>query len=218
MPWLITNGKTYLNRNSKGVITATANINHAAKFTDRKQAETFLVNVPKSFKNLGYFCVLTEFRGAKSTTQSADETQEGAEMQAMPKSIRGLTIDDDILNGAAFLDHVKEYQSFVSRAVNQRASLVEALDRVDAELLDIEHAIEFSQCNAPQGYRFYRLMRDTRRRRRQYKDAIRRIDILLEDGRQENVLAPSLVPALKGLENRKYLPRALPELFQEAAV
>lgn len=212
MPWLITNGKTYLNRNAKGVITSTANVNHAANFTDRRQAETFLVNVPKSFKNLGYFCAMTEFRGALGDTKEDASANEETNAVEVPRSIRGLTIDDDILSGAAFLNHVKEYQSFISRAVNQRAALVEALDRTDAELLDIEHAIEFSQCNAPQGYKFYRMIRDTRRRRRQYKDAIRRIDILVEAGESET---PSLVPALKGLDNRKYLPRALPELFPE---
>ena len=216
MPWLITNGKTYLNRNSKGVITATTNINHAVNFADKKQAEAFLINVPKSFKNLGYFCVLTDFRSAQNNAVEANDTED-VNITAMPRSLRGLSIDDDILNGASFLSHVKDYQNFVTKAINQRTALVEALDRIDAELMDIEHAIEFSQCNAPQGYKFYRMMRDTRRRRRQYKDAIRRIDILLEDGHQEEVLTPNLIPALKGLDNRKYQPRALPELFQGAS-
>lgn len=209
MPWVISNGKNYLNKNSIGALTPTKDASKAERFEDQSLAERFRRNLPKSLRNLNY---VTMFVAPDSEGEATDLKAETETAVSMMKTTDDLNIDPAILELNTFVDNIAGFQRFLELATKQRSVLEEGIKRVEAEIMDIEHAIEFSHCNVVGGYQWYKMLQEARMRRRTYKDAIMRIEILME-ANPMNMADTNIVTRIKGMENRKYAPRALPHLF-----
>ena len=80
------------------------------------------------------------------------------------------------------------------------------------EIVDIEHAAEFYNLNASQGYKLYRLLHDSRVKRRGVKDELQKINFALGSS-IGNLDLENLERSILGLDNRKYTPRINKELF-----
>ena len=87
------------------------------------------------------------------------------------------------------------------------------LSRLDKERVDIEHAAEFYTLNASQGYKIYRMLHDNGVERRKVKNEIAKIALLMGQKLDVDSLA-NVQKGFKGMENRKYSPRVLEELFE----
>ena len=83
------------------------------------------------------------------------------------------------------------------------------LSRINEEILDIEHFIEFSKLNVPNAYNAYKMLRDTLNERRRIKDAITAATELYN-----NCDVDKLAESRDTLNNRHYNPRRLPGLFK----
>ena len=109
-------------------------------------------------------------------------------------------------------DKVQELAEFASQIEQRRLYLIEKIHEVDLEIVDIEHAAEY-KLNAYQGYKLYKLLHNARIKRRAFKNEMQKIDYILgttiNSTRLEN-----LQSTLKGLDNRKYAPRVIKELFK----
>ena len=96
---------------------------------------------------------------------------------------------------------------------DQRISvLIEQLTQVDRELSDIAHYMEFKKLDGFRGYQAYKMFHDRRIRRRVIKDELSVLQGLSQCKIDSAMLAEVRVAA-ENLEERKYRPRALPELF-----
>lgn len=98
---------------------------------------------------------------------------------------------------------------------NRRVYLNSELSKVDKEITDVEHYIEFYPLSACQGYKASKMMKDCLVRRRAIKDemeAINRISIMnvgfIGNGRGRK--------SLLKMQDRQYTPRILKELFENA--
>lgn len=211
MPWVISNGKNYLNKNSIGALTPTKDASKAERFEDQSLAERFRRNLPKSLRNLNY---VTMFVAADHDDENSALKMKVETAAPVMKTTDDLNIDPAILELDTFVDNISGFQKFLELTTRQRSVLEEGIKRVEAEIMDIEHAIEFSNCDVVRGYRWYKMLQEARQRRRTYKDAIMRIDILLEFN-PANIADANIVPRIKGMANRAYAPRALPHLFAE---
>lgn len=80
----------------------------------------------------------------------------------------------------------------------------------ESEIQDIVHAAEFYQLNAAQGYKLYKMLHESRIRRREAKDGLELINALLQTKVSNCEDVRSQVAALS---NRSYKPRILNELF-----
>lgn len=110
------------------------------------------------------------------------------------------------------LDKVKEISEFTKQIEERRLYLMEMIHTVDLEIVDIEHAAEFYNLNASQGYKLYKLLHDARNRRREYKDELEKINLSLGTSiRSTNM--ENLERSILGLDNRQYTPRINKELF-----
>lgn len=200
--WIITNGKTYTMRNADGHVTTTSDKSKATRFEDRRRADSFCDTLPKVLKNLSFHPIYVP----DQQVQPAPVQAVSVEHSVAPQ------INASLLDLDGFVSHVRDFQKFVLSASEQRPLLVDAKRKVEDEILDIEHAIEFSKCNVVGGWKLYNRLREARMRRRQYKDAIMRIDILME-AQPMDVARANTVNQIMGMEKRQYAPRALPELF-----
>lgn len=202
MPWVITNGKNYIFRNKENRIATTPNVNLALTYVDRKQADKNCMCLPKTMKHLNYASVFVEM---------AAPAPDAIIVPLNQNEQVNHEINDEYLSIDAFITQTSNFQEFVVQAVEQKPALIAALSNVDLEISDIEHAIEFSNCNVVGGYKWYKMLREARERRRKYKDALICIDILTTN--HPMVAAKSdITKAYEGLKHRQYTPRVLTEL------
>ena len=98
---------------------------------------------------------------------------------------------------------------------SRKVYLNSELSKVDREISDIKHYIEFYPLNACQGYKAAKMMKDCLIRRRATKDemeVINRILIMnvgfIGNGKGRNTLSKA--------KDKQYTPRILKELFENA--
>ena len=106
----------------------------------------------------------------------------------------------EIFNGVASLNNCKS---------GCLTKLNGELSRLNEEITDIEHYIEFSKLNVSDAYRAYKMLRDTLQERRQVKDNIRVVKEMYECCNVKR-----LAEVREELDNRVYAPRRLSRLFE----
>lgn len=99
--------------------------------------------------------------------------------------------------------------------LEERKSFLEIeLSRLDKEICDIYHYIEFSNLNASDGYRAYKMLKERFEKRRDAKDELKYIEIIKISG----LCFKNYTSAKKGIETysvKAYKPRILNELFEK---
>ena len=90
--------------------------------------------------------------------------------------------------------------------------MLSQLSKVDQELSDIDHYIEFVNLNAAQGYKAYKMIKDRRIIRRSIKNELEVLNIILGKKISETA-TDEIQKAISGMDKRTYEPRVLNELF-----
>ena len=90
--------------------------------------------------------------------------------------------------------------------------MLSQLSKIDQELSDIDHYIEFVNLNAAQGYKAYRMIKDRRIIRRSIKNELDVLNIILGKKISETA-TDEIQKAIYGMDKRTYEPRVLNELF-----
>lgn len=220
MAWIITNGRQYIKRDHNNTPVCTSHLHNAVRFDDAKKANNYCNSLPRTFKNLGYYVAEVQAPSvAPSVTMpTAPEVKDIKAVipeKATISDVKDGQIDATILDFENFASQIQNFSEFVATAIKQRPLLVEAQLQTEMEIMDIEHAAEFYNWNAAKGYRAFRMLRDARIRRRQYKDAIRWIDMLIE-ANPTAFIEKNIPGRMNETQQRVYHPRAFPELFAEA--
>lgn len=115
--------------------------------------------------------------------------------------------------------YMEDLISFCSQLTLYAGNLELMLSEVDKELCDIMHYIEFNSLDAANGYKAYKMIRDCRLRRRQIKDEREKVNAAIQAVGNVQLIENLKVCLcqMKGLEGRKYKPRVLEELFENAS-
>ena len=109
---------------------------------------------------------------------------------------------------------LKEEDQFKKDLDTYKRNLPQMLSRIDGEICDIEHYIEFNTFSACEGFKLCKLLKDKRVLRRKIKDEINIVEILYRDWVAEQK-SENIFGTIEGMLNREYTPRALPELFSK---
>lgn len=114
--------------------------------------------------------------------------------------------------GYDILEKARELEACAARAEARLESLKTEMSKVDLEVVDIEHAAEFYNLNAAQGYKLYKMLHDARVKRRDIKNEMEKLNHFLNTTLTSNSLQ-NLQKSIAGMKNRKYTPRVNNELF-----
>lgn len=190
MPWIISNGKSYVEIIGNNQMITTAYIDRAHTFNNKKTAEKYCSLLPKAMKNLKYNVIFI-----------SNPNPENPDLQL------------ELLTPEFYLTRLKNFSDFIHTIQCQRETLVTGQRKAELEIEDIEHAAEFYNLDASHGYQLYKLLHDARVRRRKCKNAIAWIDFILEQ-RPERFVENDPSARIVGTRSRDYAPRALPELFE----
>ena len=190
MPYIICNNDNYLHRNKKNNFSIVHNMEEASKWSDAQKAD----NV----------CTIN----AKELTQKygLEVKYVSQENKVINPPAKPIELEYDIL------DKVKEISEFTKQIEERKLYLIEMIHTVDLEIVDIEHAAEFYNLNASQGYKLYKLLHDSRIKRRELKDELEKINLSLGTSIR-SVNMENLERSIIGLEHRQYTPRINKELF-----
>ena len=186
----ICNNDNYIRQDMDGY-SIVEDIDNATKWKNIQKANNVCKNVNKSQKIQGnHFEVRYVVQENKMISPPA----------------KPIELDYDIL------DKVKDILLATKQMEERKMYLAEEIQKVDLEIVDIEHAAEFYDLNASQGYKLYKLLRDNRIKRRELKDELEKINLFLgtsiKSANMEN-----LERSILGLDNRQYTPRINKELF-----
>lgn len=111
-----------------------------------------------------------------------------------------------------WLDKIAGLNGLATDALHRKTELLDQLSKVDRELSDIAHYIEFNNLNAAQGYKAYKMEHERRIIRRSIKNEIQVLEIILGKKISETV-TDEINNAVAGMDRRSYEPRELSELF-----
>lgn len=195
MNYIIRNKNKYLKYVSENHITWTSTLSLAHQFTYDK-AKAILSNcIPLKIRKL---CTL------ESVVQ--DDTSE--------KSYDYIQLSKTIFDSGEFdwINMCSSIGQFINQLPQYKSNLEDQYKEVELEKTDLEHYIEFFNMNASQGYKAFKMLQDIRRKRRKIKDEIMIVDILI-DSTMEDYTSGRVLKRINGLNERKYSPRILTELF-----
>ena len=111
-----------------------------------------------------------------------------------------------------WLSKLSTLNGLVDDAHNRKIELAQQLSNVDKDLVDMDHYMEFSNCNAYQGYIAYKTCREMLRKRRSIKNEMAVLDIILDKEFGE-VIVDVAKKQIACMDKRKYQPRHMVELY-----
>lgn len=197
--YVITDGTRWIMRDRHGRYVPTSCEALADVFSNKQATGIFQSNLSKALKSV--FRVQKIDEPSKLIKQISQETaQKNTERVSTAENIQRWIDKIDGLNGLA------------TEALHRKDELVQQLSKVDQELSDVNHYIEFCNLNAAQGYKAYKMIKDRRIKRRSIKNELQVVDIILSKKICETA-TDEIQKAIAGMDQRTYEPRVLNELF-----
>lgn len=195
----ITNGERYIAQCSGG-LKPTPLKEEAIQFKTYDKASSFMLNMPKSFKNLGY-----HIEGKAELIQEPPK----------PSGHKKVIIQRDLSYIKEIGEEVSKIEFFISDLQRRRREAIEIVERCEREEQDFLHCSEGPDKNACDGYKMWHLLSLSRRERRKAKDIITIVDAIFEDNNLDGILSGKTTKRISGLENRVYSVRELDDIFPD---
>lgn len=197
--YVITDGTRWIMRDRKGKYVPTSCEALADVFTNKQATGIFQSNLSKVLKSV--FRVQKIDEPPKLIKQISQETvQENTEKVSTAENVQ------------RWIDKIEGLNGLATEALHRKDELVQQLSKVDQELSDVNHYIEFCNLNAAQGYKAYKMIKDRRIKRRSIKNELQVVDIILSKKICETA-TDEIQKAIAGMDQRTYEPRVLNELF-----
>lgn len=200
----IYNGDFYIAQFSTGLKPVRTK-EEAIQFKTYDKASSFMLNMPKSFKNLGYHI--------EGNAEIVKTTQTQTCPQQNPSEHKKVIVKYDSSYIQGVKNQICQISNFISDLKNKRLEAVEIVEKCEREIFDLEHNAEFYNKNACEGYKMWRKLGEVRRERRKAKDLIVIVDAILEDNSFDGILSQKTLNRISGLENRTYSIRELDDIF-----
>ena len=207
--YCIGTGSQYIAAKSDNYLYATSNADEARLFSTSQRAGNALVTLPRRFYNISTKWSVRQFEEPgeviKPVMTSVTPVNPAEAKQEVVETEK-TEVDFDISEFVEVLNIIADLKSKKNGCLTKLNS---ELSRINEEILDIEHFIEFSKLNVPNAYNAYKMLRDTLNERRRIKDAIAAATELYN-----NCDVDKLAESRDTLKNRHYNPRRLPGLFK----
>lgn len=193
--YIITNGSQYICIGEDNKCYLNDDKEKAFKFKTKEKANNLMGKLPKSLKLLSLYI--------DETFEITDTTDPLTDIDM--KYLKKLDINSTVNEIEKILKQTKAYKPILENQV----------EKYRLAIMDIEHNIEFKKLNIFKIFRCYRMIKaikKNRLKRRKAKDLIVKIEII-SSSEITDFYNGRVAKQLKGLDERKYRPRVLKELF-----
>ena len=197
--YVITDGTRWIMRDRKGKYVPTSCEALADVYSNKQANSIFQNQLSKALKSCFHLQKIDEVPAlVKQITQK--EIKENTENVLVAENIK------------YWVDKVNGLNGLASEALHRKDELLSQLSKVDQELSDINHYIEFCNLNAAQGYKAYKMIKERRIKRRSIKNELEVLSIIL--GKKiSDTASDEIQKAIAGMDKRTYEPRIMTELF-----
>ena len=197
--YVITDGTRWIMRDRKGKYVPTSCEALADVYSNKQANSIFQNQLSKALKSCFHLQKIDEVPAlVKQITQK--EIKENTENVLVAENIK------------YWIDKVNGLNGLASEALHRKDELLSQLSKVDQELSDINHYIEFCNLNAAQGYKAYKMIKERRIKRRSIKNELEVLSIIL--GKKiSDTASDEIQKAIAGMDKRTYEPRVMTELF-----
>ena len=197
--YVITDGSRWITKNRNGKYVPTTCEALADTFGNKEANSVYNNNLSKALKSC--FRVMKVDKPPELVKQITQENvNENTETPSNSENIQ------------YWIDKISDLNGLASEALHRKDDLLSQLSKVDQELSDIDHYIEFVNLNAAQGYKAYKMIKDRRIIRRSIKNELEVLNIILGKKISETA-TDEIEKAVAGMDKRKYEPRIMEELF-----
>ena len=197
--YVITDGSRWITKNRNGKYVPTTCEALADTFGNKEANSVYNNNLSKALKSC--FRVMKVDKPPELVKQITQEkVNENTETPSNSENIQ------------YWIDKISDLNGLASEALHRKDDLLSQLSKVDQELSDIDHYIEFVNLNAAQGYKAYKMIKDRRIIRRSIKNELEVLNIILGKKISETA-TDEIQKAISGMDKRTYEPRVLNELF-----
>lgn len=197
--YVITDGTRWIMRDRKGKYVPTSCEALADTFGNKEANSILQNNLSKALKSCFHL-------------QKIDKPPELVKQITQEKVNENTETPSNSENIQYWVDKVSDLNGLASEALHRKDDLIKQLSKVDQELSDINHYIEFVNLNAAQGYKAYKMIKDRRIIRRSIKNELDVLNIILGKKISETA-TDEIQKAVYGMDKRIYEPRVLNELF-----
>ena len=197
--YVITDGSRWITKNRNGKYVPTTCEALADTFGNKEANSVYNNNLSKALKSC--------FRVMK-----VDNPPELVKQITQEKVNENTETPSNSENIQYWIDKISDLNGLASEALHRKDNLLSQLSKIDQELSDIDHYIEFVNLNAAQGYKAYRMIKDRRIIRRSIKNELDVLNIILGKKISETA-TDEIQKAIYGMDKRTYEPRVLNELF-----
>lgn len=197
--YVITDGTRWIMRDRKGKYVPTSCEALADTFGNKEANSILQNNLSKALKSCFHL-------------QKIDKLPELVKQITQEKVNENTETPSNSENIQYWVDKVSDLNGLASEALHRKDDLLKQLSKVDQELSDIDHYIEFVNLNAAQGYKAYKMIKDRRIIRRSIKNELDVLNIILSKKISETA-TDEIEKAIAGMDKRKYEPRVMHELF-----
>ena len=197
--YVITDGSRWITKNRNGKYVPTTCEALADTFGNKEANSVYNNNLSKALKSC--FRVMKVDKPPELVKQITQEkVNENTETPSNSENIQ------------YWIDKISDLNGLASEALHRKDNLLSQLSKIDQELSDIDHYIEFVNLNAAQGYKAYKMIKDRRIIRRSIKNELDVLNIILGKKISETA-TDEIQNAISGMDKRTYEPRVLNELF-----
>ena len=197
--YVITDGSRWITKNRNGKYVPTTCEALADTFGNKEANSIYNNNLSKALKSCFH-------------VEKTDKPPELVKQITQEKVNENTETPSNSENIQYWIDKVSDLNGLASEALHRKDDLLSQLSKIDQELSDIDHYIEFVNLNAAQGYKAYRMIKDRRIIRRSIKNELDVLNIILGKKISETA-TDEIQKAISGMDKRTYEPRVLNELF-----
>lgn len=190
-------GEYITNVNNK--FTVTGNIKKATLFKTENKANNVKSSLPKAIRKSNYYI-------KELSAEDEDQMISDAEYTVTGHANRE---DESVTKIKEMLQEISDCEQDL---ILKEEMYKTRLSEIDRELSDIDHWIEFYPVSAYDGYRMTKMRKDRLLERRGIKDSLSEISII------RSIKGGQTLKSLNGIEDKKYTPRVLTDLFREKEV
>ena len=206
--YIITNGYSYICDN---LCDTTKEIDKAKIFDKIKTANNvYRSSISKEYKLMG-FQVREAGTGNSNSNNSVtintnvNVSNTASSNDKINSSYTEVDIDD-------LKKSINDLSEKLTTLKGNKEWLLDEESNIDKQISDILHYIEFYNFSASDGYKLCKALKDLRLRRRKIKNELELINIVNTQS-LNNVASGQNNKAINGLDDKKYAPRILQELF-----
>lgn len=218
MPYVLTNGSSYIRYLPNNSATVTPHKNQARVFQSEVRAQNMCDCLPNIYRKMGFYV----------NELYADDTKSGPVADAVQTHKSELIFDDDksidppgdvgmedeLLDLEHLIEEVSRFEDVIITLMSSKERIQDIMRTAELEIVDIEHIAEFSVLNAPKAYKVYKRLHDARQLRRKCKNCLIAVGHLgpLYGAQIE---AKHYSKVLSGLTTQQYTPRVLRDFYEE---